>query len=228
MEADCIVAEVNQGGDMVKAVIAQVDASVPVRAVRANRGKWVRAEPVAALYAQGRVMHRPGLTALEDEMCAFGADGTSGGRSPDRVDALVWALTELMLGTGGAAGAVVGDPLPRASRGRGTMRRRWRGRVERGVCGRPLHRLRRSPSPFARERTLTPTPRVRSKEQTDAELVEPADRGASTLRRSGRLFRCSSLVSWNELDPSWTRRGFVSLVQRGVCRRTRWSIAACG
>ena len=98
MEADCIVAEVNQGGDMVKAVIAQVDASVPVRAVRANRGKWVRAEPVAALYAQGRVMHRPGLTALEDEMCAFGADGTSGGRSPDRVDALVWALTELMLG----------------------------------------------------------------------------------------------------------------------------------
>lgn len=98
MAADCIVAEVNQGGDMVKAVIAQVDASVPVKAVRANRGKWVRAEPVAALYAQGRVMHRPGLSALEDEMCGFGADGTSAGRSPDRVDALVWALTELMLG----------------------------------------------------------------------------------------------------------------------------------
>ena len=95
--ADAIVAEVNQGGDLVQQVIAQVDANVPVRAVRANRGKWLRAEPVAALYAQGRVMHRPGLTALEDEMCAFGADGMSEGHSPDRVDALVWALTELML-----------------------------------------------------------------------------------------------------------------------------------
>ncbi len=94
--ADCIVAEVNQGGDMVKAVIAQEDANVPVRAVRASRGKWVRAEPVAALYANGRVAHRPGLTALEDEMCAFGADGLAEGHSPDRVDALVWALTELM------------------------------------------------------------------------------------------------------------------------------------
>jgi len=95
--ADAIVAEVNQGGDLVQQVIAQVDANVPVRAVRANRGKWLRAEPVAALYAQGRVMHRPGLSALEDEMCAFGADGMSEGHSPDRVDALVWALTELML-----------------------------------------------------------------------------------------------------------------------------------
>lgn len=94
--ADCIVAEVNQGGDMVKAVIAQEDANVPVREVRASRGKWVRAEPVAALYANGRVTHRPGLTALEDEMCAFGADGLAEGHSPDRVDALVWALTELM------------------------------------------------------------------------------------------------------------------------------------
>lgn len=95
--ADAIVAEVNQGGDLVQQVIAQVDANVPVRAVRANRGKWLRAEPVAALYAQGRVLHRLGLTALEDEMCAFGADGMSEGHSPDRVDALVWALTELML-----------------------------------------------------------------------------------------------------------------------------------
>ncbi|MDC9823815.1 terminase family protein [Devosia sp. ZB163] len=98
--ADCIVAEVNQGGDLVKAVIAQEDADVPVRAVHASRGKWVRAEPVAALYANGRVAHRPGLSALEDEMCAFGADGLADGHSPDRVDALVWALTELMLGSG--------------------------------------------------------------------------------------------------------------------------------
>jgi len=95
--ADCIVVEVNQGGDMVKTVIGQVDPNVPVRPVRAMRGKWLRAEPVATLYAQGRVAHRPGLTALEDEMCAFGVDGRSDGHSPDRVDALVWAVTELLL-----------------------------------------------------------------------------------------------------------------------------------
>ncbi|HWA20000.1 MAG TPA: terminase family protein [Devosia sp.] len=100
-KADCIVAEVNQGGDMVKAVIAQVDPLLPVKAVHATRGKWLRAEPVAALYAQGRVTHAPGLSALEDELCAFGPDGLAEGHSPDRVDALVWAMTELMLGTGG-------------------------------------------------------------------------------------------------------------------------------
>ena len=98
--ADCIVAETNQGGEMVKAVLAQVDANVPVRMVHATRGKWVRAEPVAALYAQRKVVHAAGLAALEDEMCAFGADGMSEGRSPDRVDALVWAVTELMLRDG--------------------------------------------------------------------------------------------------------------------------------
>ncbi len=95
-DADCIVAEINQGGEMVKAVIAQVDDNVPVRMVHATRGKWVRAEPVAALYAQGRAVHAEGLTALEDEMCAFGADGRSDGHSPDRLDALVWAVAELM------------------------------------------------------------------------------------------------------------------------------------
>ena len=98
--ADCIVAETNQGGEMVKAIIAQVDADVPVRMVHATRGKWVRAEPVAALYAQGRVRHALGLTALEDEMCGFGVDGRSDGHSPDRVDAAVWAITELMLRDG--------------------------------------------------------------------------------------------------------------------------------
>ncbi len=96
-EADRIVVEVNQGGDLVETVIRQVDASVPVRAVRASRGKWLRAEPVAALYEQGRVAHVGALPELEDEMSDFGPDGLSGGRSPDRVDALVWALTELML-----------------------------------------------------------------------------------------------------------------------------------
>jgi phage terminase large subunit-like protein len=101
-EADCIVAEVNQGGDMVAAVIRTVDPLVPVKPVRARRGKWLRAEPVAALYEQGRVRHAARMPALEDEMCDFGRDGLSGGRSPDRVDALVWALTELMLRPAGA------------------------------------------------------------------------------------------------------------------------------
>lgn len=96
-EADRIVVEVNQGGDMVEAVLAQVDRSVPVRAVRAYRGKYLRAEPVAALYEQGRVAHVGAFPALEDEMSDFGADGLSGGASPDRVDALVWALTDLCL-----------------------------------------------------------------------------------------------------------------------------------
>jgi phage terminase large subunit-like protein len=82
----------------VKAVIAQVDPLVPVKPVRASRGKWLRAEPVAALYARGLIAHASGLSELEDEMCLFGADGLSDGHSPDRVDALVWALTELLLG----------------------------------------------------------------------------------------------------------------------------------
>jgi phage terminase large subunit-like protein len=101
-EADRIVAEVNQGGDMVAEVIRSVDATVPVAAVRATRGKWLRAEPVAALYEQGRVRHAARMPALEDEMCDFGPDGLSAGRSPDRVDALVWALTELMLKRAGS------------------------------------------------------------------------------------------------------------------------------
>ncbi len=100
-QADGIVAEVNQGGDMVKSVIATVDANVPVKPVRASRGKWLRAEPVAARYAQGRVRHARRFPELEDEMCDFGTDGLSGGRSPDRVDALVWAISELMLGRAG-------------------------------------------------------------------------------------------------------------------------------
>lgn len=97
LDADCLVAEVNQGGEMVTSVIAEVDASVPVRPVRATRGKWLRAEPVAALYAQGRVRHVGTFPELEDELCDFGPEGLSSGRSPDRLDALVWALTALML-----------------------------------------------------------------------------------------------------------------------------------
>lgn len=97
LQADLIVAEVNQGGDMVTAVIHAHDANVPVRAVRAHRGKWLRAEPVAALYEQHRVRHAARFHVLEDEMCDFAASGLSSGRSPDRLDALVWALSILML-----------------------------------------------------------------------------------------------------------------------------------
>jgi phage terminase large subunit-like protein len=96
-EADRIVVEVNQGGDMVRTVIAEVDPSVPISEVRATRGKYVRAEPVAALYEQGRVAHVGTFPALEDEMADFGPDGLSSGRSPDRLDALVWAVTSLAL-----------------------------------------------------------------------------------------------------------------------------------
>jgi phage terminase large subunit-like protein len=96
--ADALVAEVNQGGDMVTAVMREIDRHVPVTPVRATRGKWLRAEPVAALYAQGRVRHVGALPELEDELCDFGPDGLSAGRSPDRLDALVWAVTALMLG----------------------------------------------------------------------------------------------------------------------------------
>jgi phage terminase large subunit-like protein len=94
--ANTLVAEVNQGGDMVRAVLAQVDPTVPVKTVHATRGKWVRAEPIAALYTQGRVKHvgRP-FAALEDQMCDFVQSGLPDGSSPDRLDALVWALTEL-------------------------------------------------------------------------------------------------------------------------------------
>lgn len=98
-EADCLVAEVNQGGDLVEDVIRQVDPDLPVIKVRATRGKWVRAEPVAALYSQGLVSHVGPQPALEDQMAAFGPRGLAGGRSPDRLDAAVWALSELMLGS---------------------------------------------------------------------------------------------------------------------------------
>lgn len=96
-EADRVVAEINQGGDMVTAVLKSVDAQIPVRTVRAMRGKFLRAEPVAALYEQGRVLHAARFSDLEDQMCDFGPDGLSSGRSPDRLDALVWALTALLL-----------------------------------------------------------------------------------------------------------------------------------
>lgn len=97
-EADRVIVEVNQGGDMVASVLRSVDASLPIEEVRASRGKYVRAEPVAALYEQGRVHHVGAFTELEDQMATFTperAADRSDGYSPDRVDALVWALSAL-------------------------------------------------------------------------------------------------------------------------------------
>lgn len=94
-EADCIVGEINNGGDMVESTVRAVRATVPFKAVHASRGKWVRAEPIAALYEQGRVSHVGTFPMLEDEMVNFAANGMVGGLSPDHVDALVWGLTQL-------------------------------------------------------------------------------------------------------------------------------------
>jgi phage terminase large subunit-like protein len=96
-----VVAEVNQGGDMVRSTLAAAECRVPIRMVRARVGKRARAEPVAALYEQGRVAHCGAFPMLEEEMMGLGTEASR--HSPDRADALVWALTDLMLGAEGSA-----------------------------------------------------------------------------------------------------------------------------
>lgn len=98
--ADRVVAEKNQGGDMVRSVLAAADISMPVKLVHASRGKVARAEPVAAAYSHGTVRHAGAFPALEDELCGLLIEGgyEGPGRSPDRADALVWAVTELLAG----------------------------------------------------------------------------------------------------------------------------------
>jgi len=96
--ADCIVIEVNQGGDMVAHTIRTIDPNVKIKEVRASRGKHVRAEPIAALYEQGRVAHVGAFPELEAQMTQMTTNGFEGEGSPDRVDALVWAMTELFPG----------------------------------------------------------------------------------------------------------------------------------
>lgn len=98
LDTSLIVAEANNGGEMVRTVLNQAAPDIVVRLLRARVGKRARAEPIAALYEQGRVVHAGVFTALEDEMCSFGAPGFTG--SPDRLDALVWALTELLIAAG--------------------------------------------------------------------------------------------------------------------------------
>jgi phage terminase large subunit-like protein len=94
-EADRIVAEKNQGGDMVESVIRAVERNAPVTLVHASRGKHIRAEPISALYEQGRVHHVGRFDILEDQMCLFSRDYDRQHGSPDRVDALVWGLASL-------------------------------------------------------------------------------------------------------------------------------------
>ena len=101
--ADRVVAEVNQGGAMVESTLRVVDPNVSYKAVHATRGKIVRAEPVAALYDQHRIHHVGAFPQLEDQLCTFTA-GSSG--SPDRLDALVWAFTDLLVDAGGTTGMI--------------------------------------------------------------------------------------------------------------------------
>lgn len=108
LKADAIIAEANQGGEMVTAVLAQVERNLPVRLVHATRGKAVRAEPVSAMYEQGRVHHVGNLVELENELCQW--EPTGSGASPNRLDALVWACTELLK----PRGVLVGKPRGRA------------------------------------------------------------------------------------------------------------------
>jgi len=96
--ADLIVGEVNYGGTMVEFVVRAASPHVPYKSVTATRGKVVRAQPIAALYEQGKVRHVGNFAKLEDELCAFTETGYQGAKSPNRADALVWAMTELFPG----------------------------------------------------------------------------------------------------------------------------------
>src|SRR6202034_4007955 len=96
-DADRIIAEENFGGEMVRFVIRAADANAPVQVMSASRGKFLRAEPVSALYQQGLVHHVGRFAVLEDQLCAFTTQGYRGEGSPDHADALVFAVTELML-----------------------------------------------------------------------------------------------------------------------------------
>lgn len=118
--ADCIVIEVNQGGDMVAHTIRTIDPNVNIKEVRASRGKHVRAEPIAALYEQGRVAHVGSFPELEAQMTQMTVNGYEGEGSPDRVDALVWAMTELFPSMTERAVDPSRYAIPR--RGRGWMR----------------------------------------------------------------------------------------------------------
>ena len=104
--ADKVVAEANNGGKMVESVLRSADCNMPIKLVHAAHGKSARAEPVAALYTSGKAFHVGAFPDLEDELCGLISGGgyEGPGKSPDRADALVWAMTELMLGKGAGNG----------------------------------------------------------------------------------------------------------------------------
>ena len=137
-QADMIVAEGNQGNELVRLTLHTIDPYVPVEIVHATRGKRTRAEPVAALYEQGRVHHVGAFAALEDQLCLW--DATSGDLSPDRLDALVWAVTQLAVDGQPELGLV-------SSRGYGTRTRRGPRRTRRRA-----HSISCSSTSDARER----------------------------------------------------------------------------
>jgi PBSX family phage terminase large subunit len=112
--ADCIVAEKNQGGDMVEAVIRQHDKFTRVKLVTATKGKYVRAEPIYSLYEEGKIFHIGNFPILERQMITFDPDK---GKSPDRVDALVWGFTDLMLGSQGIYSGKTHGKIKRTTRG---------------------------------------------------------------------------------------------------------------
>ena len=93
-EADYVVAEVNQGGDMIKSILSSQSKNIPYKQVRATRGKQVRAQPVSMLYEQGKIFHKKSFKELEDQLCSWSPEDKD---SPDRLDALVWGFTELLV-----------------------------------------------------------------------------------------------------------------------------------
>lgn len=110
-KADAIIAEANQGGDMVRHTLATIDNKVPIKLVRASRGKRTRAEPIASFYEQGKVHHIGYYADLEDQLCSWVPDVSN---SPDRLDALVWAFTDLMIDSARAVPVVIPTSLTQA------------------------------------------------------------------------------------------------------------------
>jgi hypothetical protein len=117
LDADRIIAEVNNGGDLVESQLRAIDRSAPVKQVRATRGKVMRAEPVAALYERGKIFHVGKFTDLEDQCCSLTLDfdRKAMGWSPDRVDALVWGYTELFPSLSARSGSRAEATAPRIS-----------------------------------------------------------------------------------------------------------------
>ncbi len=130
-----IVAEVNNGGDLCARNIHTIDPNANVKMVRASRGKWTRAEPVASLYAQGRVHHVGPLMQLEDQMTTF-LPGDPGSGSPDRLDGCVWALTELMILHGFGEASYDLPPDPSKDPDAGWFEKRFGGTKVPSVSGR--------------------------------------------------------------------------------------------